>query len=285
MGIICSNCKEEDKDLDLIETTKEEIEFPKYYSNGDLIFESLNENNLLQNITLIEYINLLSNINNQNSNIPFEGPYKMNFSDKSNNSFLDSNVSEELFEEFITKRLLSHRNIGNKESIFKNICIEVYKNLKNKLKDHYNDNNFQITKKNLIGLGLFFCISRNSYKMKLIFDLFKNERGELEQNNIFDEFLLSNFLIVGYCLLNAKKNLSRMNNFIGEDSEENSDKFFEIYNLENCKNLLDYFNFNFFNGRKLTFYEYKLNFKDINGFGWTFSSKGIRKKLEENKFL
>ena len=176
MGIICSNCKEEDKDLDLIETTKEEIEFPKYYSNGDLIFESLNENNLLQNITLIEYINLLSNINNQNSNVPFEGPYKMNFSDKSNNSFLDSNVSEELFEEFITKRLLSHRNIGNKESIFKNICIEVYKNLKNKLKDHYNDNNFQITKKNLIGLGLFFCIGRTSYQMKLIFDLFKNER-------------------------------------------------------------------------------------------------------------
>ena len=209
----------------------------------------------------------------------------MNFSTNNDNYFLNSNISDELFEEFVTKRLLSHRMIGEKEKLFKRICNDIYKNLKNKLNDHYNNDNFTITKKDLIGLGLFFCRGTNSYKMKLIFDLFKNEKGELEQNKNFDEFLLSNFLIVGYCLLNAKKNLSRMNNFIGEDSEENSDKFFEIYNLENCKNLLDYFNFNFFNEMKLTFYEYKANFKDINGFGWIFSSKGIRQKLEENKFL
>ena len=285
MGIFCSGCKEEDKDLDLIETTKEEIEFPKYYSNGDSILESLSENNLLKNITLIEYINLLSDIDNQNSNIPFEGPFKMNFSTNNDNYFLNSNISDELFEEFVTKRLLSHRMIGEKEKLFKRICNDIYKNLKNKLNEHYNNDNFTITKKDLIGLGLFFCRGTNSYKMKLIFDLFKNEKGELEQNKNFDEFLLSNFLIVGYCLISAKKNINRINNFIGENSEENLDKYLEIYSLENCQNLLDYFNFNFFNEMKLTFYEYKANFKDINGFGWIFSPKGIRQKLEENKFL
>ena len=205
MGIFCSGCKEEDKDLDLIETTKEEIEFPKYYSNGDSILESLSENNLLKNITLIEYINLLSDIDNQNSNIPFEGPFKMNFSTNNDNYFLNSNISDELFEEFVTKRLLSHRMIGEKEKLFKRICNDIYKNLKNKLNEHYNNDNFTITKKDLIGLGLFFCRGTNSYKMKLIFDLFKNEKGELEQNKNFDEFLLSNFLIVGYCLISAKK--------------------------------------------------------------------------------
>ena len=36
---------------------------------------------------------------------------------------------------------------------------------------------------------------------------------------------------------------------------------------------------------KLTFYEYKLNFKEFNGFGWIFSPEGIRQKLEENKYI
>ena len=89
MGIICSNCKEEDKDLYLTETTKEEIEFPIYYSKADSILESLKENNLFKDITLIEYINLLSNVKAENSNISFEGPFKMNFSNNDAKNFIN----------------------------------------------------------------------------------------------------------------------------------------------------------------------------------------------------
>ena len=60
---------------------------------------------------------------------------------------------------------------------------------------------------------------------------------------------------------------------------------YEIYSLKNCEDLVQYFNLNFFNRVKLTFYEYNLNLTKANGFGWIFSPSGIRQKLEENKFL
>ena len=287
MGIFYNNCREKNRDneIDLVEPINEEIQFPIYYSKSDSIFESLNETNLLKYITLIEYINLLSNINPENVNDIFEGPYKMNFSYYDSQNFINSYVSDELYNDFITKRILSHRIMGEKETIFKDICTEIYETLKNKIKEHYQNENAKMSKKNFISLGIFFCKGTNSFKMKLIFDLFKNAKGDLEQNKIFDEFLLSNFLIGSYCLILVRKNLSRNNPFVSEISFDKIDKYMEIYNLKNCEDLVKDFNFNFFNGMKLTFYEYKLKFKDNNGFGWIFSPEGIRQKLEENKFL
>ena len=287
MGIFYNNCREKNRDneIDLVEPINEEIQFPIYYSKSDSILESLNETNLLKYINLIEYINLLSNINPENVNDIFEGPYKMNFSYYDSQNFINSYVSDELYNDFITKRILSHRIMGEKETIFKDICTEIYETLKNKIKEHYQNENAKMSKKNFISLGIFFCKGTNSFKMKLIFDLFKNAKGDLEQNKIFDEFLLSNFLIGSYCLILVRKNLSRNNPFVSEISFDKIDKYMEIYNLKNCEDLVKDFNFNFFNGMKLTFYEYKLKFKDNNGFGWIFSPEGIRQKLEENKFL
>jgi len=287
MGIFYNNCREKNRDdeIDLVEPISEEIQFPTYYSKSDSILESLNETNLLKYITLIEYINLLANITPENANNIFEGPYKMNFSYYDSQSFINSIVSDELYEDFITKRILSHRIMGESETIFKDICTEIYEILKNKIKEHYQNENAKLSKKNFISLGIFFCKGTNTFKMKLIFDLFKNAKGDLEQNKIFDEFLLSNFLIASYCLILVRKNLSRNNPLVSEISFDKIDKYMEIYNLKNCEDLVEDFNFNFFNGMKLTFYEYKLKFKDNNGFGWIFSPEGIRQKLEENKFL
>ena len=287
MGIFYNNCREKNRDdeIDLVEPISEEIQFPTYYSKCDSILESLNETNLLKYITLIEYINLLANITPENANNIFEGPYKMNFSYYDSQSFINSIVSDELYDDFITKRILSHRIMGESETIFKDICTEIYEILKNKIKEHYQNENAKLSKKNFISLGIFFCKGTNAFKMKLIFDLFKNAKGDLEQNKIFDEFLLSNFLIASYCLILVRKNLSRNNPLVSEISFDKIDKYMEIYNLKNCEDLVEDFNFNFFNGMKLTFYEYKLKFKDNNGFWWIFSPEGIRQKLEENKFL
>ena len=287
MGIFYNNCRQKNKDdeIDLVEPISEEIQFPIYYSKSDSILVSFNETNLLKYITLIEYINLLSNITPENADNIFEGPYKMNFSYYDSQSFINSYVSDELFDDFITKRILSHRIMGESETFFKDICTEIYEILKNKIKEHYQNENAKLSKKNFISLGIFFCKGANAFKMKLIFDLFKNAKGDLEQNKIFDEFLLSNFLIASYCLILIRKNLSRNNPLVSEISFDIVDKYMDVYNLKNCEDLVDDFNFNFFNGMKLTFYEYKLKFKDNNGFGWIFSPEGIRQKLEENKFL
>ena len=187
MGIFYSNCKEKEKDtdLDLVEPINEEIKFPLYNSKSDSIFDSLKETNLFQQITLIEYINLLSNINLENSSALFEGPFKINFSYHDSQNFINSFLSQELYTDFITKRILSHRTLADKETIFKDICLEIYKILKIKLEEHYQNENAKVTKKDLIGLGIFFCKGTNAYKIKLIFDLFKNNKGYLEQNNFF----------------------------------------------------------------------------------------------------
>ena len=287
MGIFYSNCREKQKDddLDLVEPIGEEIQFPLYYSKSDSIFNSIKELNLFDHITLIEYINLLSNINLENSDTFFEGPFKINFSYQDSQNFINSYVSDELYNNFINKRILSQRKLDENETIFRDMCIEIYNILKIKLKEHYQNDKAQITKKDLISLGIFFCKGTNAYKMKLIFDLFKNNKGYLEQNKFFDEFLLCNFLIGSYILIHAKNNLSKNNPLIAEIPEGEIEKYREIYDLKNCENLVKDFNFCFFNGMKLTFYEYKRNFKDSNGFGWMFFPEGIRQKLEENKFI
>ena len=287
MGIFYSNCREKqkDNDLDLVEPIGEEIQFPLYYSKSDSIFNSIKELNLFEHITLIEYINLLSNINLENSDAFFEGPFKINFSYYDSQNFINSYVSDELYNNFINKRILSQRKLDENETIFRDMCLEIYNILKIKLKEHYQNEEAQITKKDLISLGIFFCKGTNAYKMKLIFDLFKNNKGYLEQNKFFDEFLLCNFLIGSYILIQAKNNLSRNNPLIAEIPVGEIEKYMEIYDLKNCKNLVKDFNFCFFNGMKLTFYEYKRNFKDSNGFGWIFFPEGIRQKLKENKFI
>ena len=285
MGIFCLNCDECESNLDLIEPIKEEIQIQPYYSKGDSIVKNFKEHNLFKSITLVEYMNFLLYINNESINNNFEGPFKMEFSYSDSEKILNEEISYELFEFFLSKMILSHRVIGEKETIFLDMCLEIYKVLQIKLREHYDDNNTQITKKDLIGLGLFFCKGADSYKIKLIFDLFKNNKNQLVKNRIFDEFLLCNFLIGSYCLLCTRKNMSRINPLVSEIFDEKEGQFMNAYDLKNCENLVEYFDYNFFYGMKLTFYEYKLNFKEFNGFGWIFSPEGIRQKLEENKYI
>ena len=156
MGIFCSNFDECESNLDLIEPIKEEIQIQPYYSKGDSIVKNFKEHNLFKSITLVEYMNFLLYINNESINNNFEGPFKMEFSYSDSEKILNEEISYELFEFFLSKMILSHRVIGEKETIFLDMCLEIYKVLQIKLREHYDDNNIQITKKDLIGLGLFF---------------------------------------------------------------------------------------------------------------------------------
>ena len=56
-----------------------------------------------------------------------------------------------------------------------------------------------------------------------------------------------------------------------------------VSELKNCENLVKKFNETFFEKESYKWEEFKRKFEDIdNGFGWVISSKGIRRKLEEN---
>lgn len=276
--IICNRVDNEDN---LVTESEEDIELPSYNSTSDKHLECLEkDNNLLRYLTLIEYLNLLSYFTSETATIPYDGPYKLNFS--SNDNFLSTFFYEELFQSFLENTILKNRELREEETIFKEMFMELFKSLKLKFKQNYKDENKNITKRDLICLGILFCKASNIKKIKLFFDIFKNEKEQFVPSEELEEYLLSSFLISSYCLISARKRLSQTNPTIPEFSFNELKILLENSQLEDCQSLVKYFNHNFFFHKKtFSWNEFKQKFKGDNNFGWIFSTKGIRKKLEE----
>ena len=281
MGNCCANCKQRERDSLIVYPDEEEIEFPQYSSFSDEQLECLEkENNFFRFITLIEYINLLAYFTLDTATLPYEGPFKLNFSSK--DEFLSNYFYEELFQSFIENAILKDREIGEEETIFKEMNAELFKSLKLKLKQNYNEDiSKKITKRDLISLGILFCKTSNISKIKVFFDIFKNENEEFVKSKELDEYLLSCFLISSYCMISAKKKLSQINPSIPGFSLEELKELLQFSELKDCQNLVKYFNDTFFTKNSFSWKEFKIKFKE-NGFGWIFSTKGIRQKLQEN---
>ena len=282
MGNCFVNCNNIEEESTLIAKIEEKIEFPQYSSISDRHLEILEkDNNLLRYITLVEYINLLSHYTLETANIPFDGPYKITFSYR--DEFLSQCFYEELFQSFIENTILKNRELGEEETTFKEMCLELFSPLKTKLKEYYGEEK-KITKRDLICLGTLYCKTNGINKIKIFFDIFKNEKEIFIQSNELNEFLLSSFLISSFCLISAKKKLSQVNPTIPEFTLEELESLLQYENLEDCIRLVNYFNKNFF--KKNSFYrwdQFKQKFEGENGFGWIFSPQGIRQKLQENQ--
>ena len=282
MGNCFTNCNKIENENTLVTTDEPEIEFPSYSSISDNLLEILKkDNNLFRYITLIEYINLLSYFTLDTATVPFDGPYKMTFS--SQDEFLNAYFYEELFQSFLENTILKNREVGEEEATFKEMCDEIFKALKLKLKQHYGEDNIKVTKRDLICLGIFFCKGNNINKMKLFFDIFKDERNLFVQSKELDEYLITSFLISSYCLISALKRLSQNNPTIPEFSLEELKNLLQYAELKDCQNLVNYFNKYFFDNKMhFTWDQFKKKFNGKNSFGWIFSTKGIRQKLQEN---
>ena len=165
--------------------TEKEIKFKDYSSSND---DPLNiiegKQNFFSFVQLIEYINLLDQFTIQSSTINSE-TIRTKFSSK--DEFLKQELSSEEFQSFIENKIFTLEDLyeitGNNQveaSIFKQICIEIYKSLELKLKQHYNSESpVVIRKRNLLPIGILFCASNNIEKIKFIFDIFKNENEEI----------------------------------------------------------------------------------------------------------
>ena len=272
-------CNKISNEPTLIAENEKEIEFPSYSSKSDNCLKYLEkDNNLLRYISLIEFVNLLSYFNNQTAGIPFEGPYRTNFSNK--DEFLSEIIYKELFQSFIENTILRERQLGEEETTFIEMYIELFNSLESKLKEYYGDENKKLAKKNLLCLGTLFCKTNNISKIKFLFDIFKDENEQIMKSEELNEFLICSFLISSYCLLCAAKNLSQVNPTIPEMPREELE-LLQNSQLEDCYNLLNYFNKNFFYRKPFTWEEFREKFEGKEGFGWIFSTKGIRQKLQE----
>ena len=292
MGILPCKCsKSGSKKGNNLAPEEKEISFKDYYlpNNDESLYEVESNQNFLKYISLYEYLNLLDIFTVRNSTLKTELPNKYIFTSK--DAFYQKDVSIEEFQCFIENKIFKLDEINelavNNEisaTIFKEICIEIYRALELKLRQHYDSNdNVVIKKKNLIPLGLLFCNCNNIEKIKLLFDLFKNENEEFCKSDELDNFMLSDFLTASYCLISARNKIGKNFDTIEELKKDELIKLVNCAELKDNQHLVNVFNQTFFNKEKLTWLEFKQKFQDKeNGFGWIFSSQGIRRKLEEH---
>ncbi len=290
IDVCCNKRRSSDSIHSLAPSNEREISVQKYHSTNDSFFDDIETKyNILTYVQLIEYINLLDNYTLDTATIPFEGELKTNFSSK--DSFLNYIMSVDEFQSFIENKLLKISEIyelsGKNElmvSTFKAAFREIYSSLELKLNQHYGEKtNDRITKKTLVPLGVIFCISNVVGKLKLIFDLYKDENDNFVKSSDFNDYLLTSFLICSYCMISARRKISSTNHNIPEMTKEELIKCLGVCELKDCQNLVNVFNNTFFNKDSFNWIEFKEKFENKDkGFQWILSSRGIRKKLEEN---
>ena len=286
----CFSSKKTNQNLvQIAPSTERQIPVYKYSSSYDSFFKDIEgKYNILTYIQLIDYINLLEYYCLETATIQFNKPLKTEFSPK--DDFLKYPMPIEHFQSFIENKLFKIPEIydmwGNNEmsfEIFKTVFLEIHKSLELKLNQHFGEKNDErIKKRNLIPLGILYCVANVVSKIKLIFDLFKNENTLFAKSSEFDEYLLSSFIISSYCIVSARKKLGERIDDIKELSRENIVQMVQVSELKDSQNLVNVFNNSFFDKEALTWEEYRNKFENENGFQWILSSKGIRRKLEEN---
>ena len=287
-----SCCKKFPEDTSAIFAPGEqEIYFPDYESRSDKYFSLIEgKYNLINHIQLLEFLNLLENFSLETATIHYEGKYRSDFSSK--DAFLSTILHQDEFQSFLENKLLKIIDIlesfgedEQTESIFKDCFVQIFTSLNVKLNSYYKTNKEdKITKRNLIALGLLFCRGQNISKVKLFFDLFKDENNNFVKSENLDNYLIGLFFISSYCLLDVRikincpgQNLPKIDNNLAHNLLNGNGML-----QKNAENLLKYFNEKFFDKESFTWEEFKKKFGyDDNSFSWIFSTKGIRSKLED----
>ena len=271
---------------------EKEIKFLDYKSTNGQFLEIIEHTyNFFTYISLIEYMNLLEYFTIETSTTIFESRMRNDFSSK--DVFLTQTMMPEEFQSFLENKILKAsaltETIEKKNdlvSLFKETFIEIFNSLLLKLGQNYPEKQFDsISKRDLITIGLLFCDSNNIDKIKVFFDVFKNENEEFTSTAELNEFLMCLFLIPSYCMISARKKASGKTKELPEIKKEDLITMLKVSELKDSQNLLQFFNANFFQKKSnYTWDEFKALFENKNtGFGWLFSPNGVRKKLEESK--
>ena len=299
MGNLFFCCKKEPEDTSGVFAKGEsEINFPIYTSSSDEYFTLVEKDfNLIVYIQLLEYMNLLETFTIQTATVPFEGNYRHDFSSK--DPFLDNIMNQGEFQSFIENKLLSINEIVELYgediqtlALFKDCFLKIYSALNLRLKSflgNANKNEEIITKLNLVAIGILFCRGKNISKIKLFFDLFKNENGVFIKSEKLNNYLISSFFIASYCLVSVRAFIDNEEKGLPKISNNLTQTLLDEKGLsqKNCEILLKFFNDKFFGEKEgLNWDEFKQKFSSDNkqeneSFGWIFSTSGIRSKLED----
>ena len=290
----CRFCRHKEElitKINYLAPEENEIVLKDYSSPNDALLDIIeSKQNFFTKIQLVDFVNLLEQFDIETCGVITDEPMHTNFS--SEDEFLDKSMELKEFIIFIETNILTLDDLSNAIKVngvifFKRFCIEMYKSLESKLKEHKNSNiNVSLIKRrNILAFGILFCDCENIEKIKLFFDIFKdNEKKEFIKNELINDFLITLFLLGSYCIINTRNNLFDEKKEIKKLEKDELLSLYKIYELNNCQKLVELFNEIFFKKENYNWQDFKNQFEDIdNGFGWILSSKGIRRKLEENE--
>jgi len=296
MGQLC--CKKKEILSTEIDSINEiEIKIPSYSSTYDKELIKLEKNyNLLKNINFMDFMYLISifSMDNVTINDDFSKAPK-HYS--RNDAFFTQSISIDYFQTFIENKIFKHPGnytiAGNNEilsSISKEILIEIYKSLLQKLNQAYEKKEKQsiteLKKYHIICFGILFCSGLNIKKIKTIYDIFKDPNDNILRKNFeLEDFLMGLCLISSYCLIFARHTISKKHQEIETIDKNDLSKMINVAELKDTINLVQIIQVKLFGedfNKGLNDNEWNNLFKDENGIPFILSTKGIRKQLEIN---
>ena len=193
----CNFCRKQGyQRINYLAPEEKEIVLKDYSSPNDELLNILEStHNYFTQVQLVDFVNLLEQFSLETSGVITDEPMHSNFSSK--DEFLFKSLTLEEFQSFIENKILILEDISNsikKEDIkiFNQFCNEMYQTLESKLKEHYNnnENSFKLIKKrNILAFGILFCDCENIEKIKLFFDIIKDdEKNEFCKSDELNDF-------------------------------------------------------------------------------------------------
>lgn len=123
---------------------------------------------------------------------------------------------------------------------------EVYNSLVKKLNQHYKENNpNRILRRNILGMGILYCLSSNIGKIKILFDIFSTD-DKFTKSEELDDFLLTLFILSSYAIIAARTKVAKSSNKFKPLSNNELKEAIGTSELSDCEKLLQVFNQSFF---------------------------------------
>ena len=222
-------------------------------------FEEKSEKvNYLKYIDFNDYMISLSNFSIENADLP-DSYSKIKYSYSCEDEFYNETFNIEYLQSFIESKILKHKNVYEKAFhsdnshertlLFKDFLLNLYKASLPKVKQielengiiEENVNENTIMKKNsAIIYGLLFCEGDDWLKVKIFFNLFK-QNNKLKKSEALDQFLFMLFITATYSMCYARNMLSKYA-ALGEVDQDDMSDIMTIFQIDTTKKLVEYTN-------------------------------------------
>ena len=280
------------------------VKFYKYKEFDEIgnMFLKLEEKsekiNYLKYLDFNDYMISLSNFKIEKADLP-DNYNKIKYSYSWKDDFYDEVFNIEFLQSFIESKILKHKNVYEKAFhsenshertlLFKDFLFNLHKGSLPKIKQievengiiDENENDNLIMKKNAaIVYGLLFCGGDDWVKVKIFFNLFK-ENEKLKKSDDLNLFLFMLFITASYSMCYSRDQLSKYATLGQVNKDEMSDAM-KVFQVDTTKKLVEFTNTLLFGkgqNNELIYEQFRemcQNTEKNESASFLFSSRGIR---------